>query len=38
MVTTVIATMWLGVLSALTMSAQDKYAVKVPNGLPFSDF
>ncbi|MEP7310503.1 MAG: cytochrome P460 family protein [Acidobacteriota bacterium] len=38
MVTTAIATMWLGVLSALTMSAQDKYAVKVPDGLPFSDF
>lgn len=38
MVTTVIATIWLGVLSTLIMSAQDKYAVTVPNGLPFSDF
>ena len=33
-----IAMIWLGVLGALTMSAQDKYAVKVPNGLPFSEF
>src|SRR5438309_10908375 len=31
-----IATLWLACL--LAISAQDKYAVKVPNGLPFSDF
>ena len=31
-----IATLWLA--GVLAMSAQDKYAVKVPNGLPFSDF
>ena len=31
-----IATIWLA--SVLAISAQDKYAVKVPNGLPFSDF
>src|SRR6202521_2741327 len=33
-----IATIWLAVLGVLAVSAQDKYAVKVPNGLPFSDF
>jgi len=31
-----IATIWLA--GVLAISAQDKYAVKVPNGLPFSDF
>src|SRR4029077_10511365 len=31
-----IATVWLA--GVLAISAQDKYAVKVPNGLPFSDF
>ena len=31
-----IATLWLA--GVLAISAQDKYAVKVPNGLPFSDF
>ena len=33
-----IATVWLALLSAMAVSAQDKYAVKVPDGLPFSDF
>src|SRR5262249_36144012 len=31
------ATVWLAVLG-LSMSAQDKYAVKVPGGLAFSEF
>ena len=31
-----IATIWLA--GVLAISAQDKYAVKVPSGLPFSDF
>ncbi len=31
-----IATLWLA--GMLAISAQDKYVVKVPNGLPFSDF
>jgi len=31
------ATVWLGALS-LSMSAQDKYTVKVPGGLAFSEF
>ena len=35
-VTIGIATLWLA--GVLAISAQDKYAVKVPNGLPFSDF
>jgi hypothetical protein len=34
--TIAIATIWL--TGMLAISAQDKYAVKVPNGLPFSDF
>src|SRR3954471_6253352 len=38
MLTTAIATIWLGVLGLVILSAQDKYAVKVPNGLQFSDF
>src|ERR1039457_6926164 len=29
---------FLSVLAALAMAAQDKYAVKVPNGLSFSEF
>ena len=29
---------FLSVLAALAMAAQDKYAVKVPNGLAFSEF
>jgi len=33
-----IAIVWLAVLSGLAMSAQDKYDVKVPGGLAFSDF
>jgi hypothetical protein len=33
-----IATIWLAALGVLAVSAQDKYAVKVPDGLPFSDF
>ena len=28
----------LAVLSAMAFAAQDKYTVKVPNGLAFSDF
>jgi hypothetical protein len=38
MLTTVMATIWLGILAALTASAQDKYALKLPDGLPFSEF
>jgi len=41
MLTIVMATIWLGSLAALTTSAQDKqdkYALKLPDGLPFSDF
>jgi hypothetical protein len=33
-----IATVWLGVLGGLSISAQDKYTVKVPGGLAFSEF
>jgi hypothetical protein len=33
-----IATVWLAVLSGLAISAQDKYTVKVPGGLAFSEF
>jgi hypothetical protein len=29
---------WFAVLAGLALSAQDKYAVKVPGGLAFSDF
>ena len=29
---------WFAVLGGLAVSAQDKYAVKVPGGLAFSDF
>ena len=31
-------TVWLGVLGGLALSAQDKYSVKVPGGLAFSEF
>ena len=33
-----ITTVWLAVLGGLAISAQDKYTVKVPGGLAFSDF
>jgi hypothetical protein len=33
-----IATIWLTIVGVLAISAQDKYSVKVPNGLPLSDF
>jgi Cytochrome P460 len=33
-----IAAVWVVVLCGLTLSAQDKYALKVPGGLAFSDF
>src|SRR5262245_13640198 len=32
------AAVWLAVSGALTISAQDKYSVKVPGGLAFSEF
>jgi hypothetical protein len=32
------ATTWLAVLGGFAMSAQDKYTVKVPGGLAFSEF
>ena len=38
MLTIGIATGWLAILGGLAISAQDKYAVKVPGGLAFSDF
>ena len=38
MLTIGIATVWLAVLGGLAVSAQDKYAVKVPGGLAFSEF
>jgi hypothetical protein len=38
MLTIGIAMVWLCVLGALGISAQDKYAVKVPGGLAFSEF
>jgi hypothetical protein len=38
MLTIGIATVWLGILGGLAISAQDKYTVKVPGGLAFSDF
>jgi hypothetical protein len=31
-------TVWLGVLGGMTISAQDKYAAKVPGGLSMSEF
>ena len=33
-----ITTVWLAALSGLAISAQDKYTVKVPGGLAFSEF
>ena len=33
-----IATVWLAMLGSIAMSAQDKYSVKVPGGLAFSEF
>jgi len=36
--TIAIATMWIALVGVLAVSAQDKYAVSVPDGLPFSDF
>jgi hypothetical protein len=33
-----IATVWLGILGVLVTGAQDKYSVKVPGGLAFSEF
>jgi hypothetical protein len=38
MVTIGIATVWLAILGGLAISAQDKYTVKVPGGLAFSEF
>src|SRR5678809_1114629 len=38
MLTFGIAAVWLGALSGLVISAQDKYTVKVPGGLAFSEF
>jgi hypothetical protein len=38
MLTIWIATLWLAVLGGLAISAQDKYTVKVPGGLTFSEF
>jgi hypothetical protein len=38
MLTIGIAAVWLAVLGRLATSAQDKYAVKVPGGLAFSEF
>src|SRR5262245_36635930 len=34
----VVVTMWLAAMSGLIVSAQDKYNVKVPGGLAFSEF
>ena len=38
MVTIAIVTVVLGVLGGTAISAQDKYTVKVPGGLAFSEF
>ena len=38
MLTIGIATVWLAVVGGLAISAQDKYTVKVPGGLAFSEF
>ena len=38
MLTIGITTVWLAVLGGLVISAQDKYTVKVPGGLAFSEF
>jgi hypothetical protein len=37
-VLTIGITVWVSVLAGLVTSAQDKYAVRVPNGLAFSEF
>ena len=34
----VVVVVFLSVLVAVAMAAQDKYTVKVPNGLAFSEF
>ena len=38
MLTIGVAAVWLAVLGGFAISAQDKYAVKVPGGLAFSEF
>jgi hypothetical protein len=38
MLTIGVASVWLAALSGMVMSAQDKYTVKVPGGLSFSEF
>src|SRR5262245_38698509 len=38
MLTIAISIAWLAVLGGLAISAQDKYTVKVPGGLAFSEF
>jgi hypothetical protein len=38
MMTIGIATGWLALVTGLVLSAQDKYSVKVPGGLAFSEF
>ena len=38
MLTMAIATVWFAALSSLAISAQDKYTVRVPGGLAFSEF
>jgi hypothetical protein len=38
MLTIASAAVWLALLGGLALSAQDKYAVKVPGGLAFSEF
>ena len=38
MLTIGIAAVWLAVVGGLAISAQDKYTVKVPGGLAFSEF
>nr|UXE45373.1 hypothetical protein Hi04_10k_c4711_00019 [uncultured bacterium] len=38
MVTIGIAAIWLAAAGARAMPAQDKYTLKLPDGLPFSDF
>ena len=38
MLTIGVTTVWLAVLGGYAMSAQDKYTVKVPGGLAFSEF
>ena len=38
MLTIVVAAVWLAVLGGFAVSAQDKYTVKVPGGLAFSEF